>query len=63
MTRVAEPDPRVCLDSEDTIAAYLSASIADDDPGFFLAAIGHVARASGRAAVVLQSGLGREKCL
>jgi len=48
------------LDSEEMIAEYLSAILADGDQDELLAAIGHVARARGMTALAQASGLGRE---
>ncbi len=60
MIKVTEFDPSAYLDSEEAIAAYLSAALEDDDPGIFLAAIGHVAKARGMSTIAQESGLGRE---
>ena len=60
MAKVTEFDPSAYLDSEETIAEYLSAALEEDDPGVFLAAIGHVAKARGMSAIAEESGLGRE---
>tara|TARA_R110002072_G_scaffold184436_1_gene340983 strand:- start:2152 stop:2451 length:300 start_codon:yes stop_codon:yes gene_type:complete len=60
MTKITEFDPSAYLDSEETIAEYLSAALEEDDPDIFLAAIGHVAKARGMSAIAEESGLGRE---
>ncbi len=60
MIKVTEFDPSAYLDSEEAIAAYLSAALEDDDPGILLAAIGHVAKARGMSTIAQESGLGRE---
>ncbi|MEM0953260.1 MAG: addiction module antidote protein [Pseudomonadota bacterium] len=60
MVKVIEFDPSVYLNSKETIAEYLSAALEDDDPGVFLAAVGHVAKARGMSAIAEESGLGRE---
>ncbi len=48
------------LDSEETIAEYLTAALEDENPDVFLAALGDVAKARGMSVVAQNSGLGRE---
>lgn len=48
------------LDSEETIAEYLTAALEDENPDFFPAALGNVAKARGMSAVAQSNGLGRE---
>jgi probable addiction module antidote protein len=48
------------LDSEETIAEYLTAALEDENPDVFLTALGDVAKARGMSAVAQSSGLGRE---
>ncbi len=48
------------LDSEETIAEYLTAIMEEDDPDLLLAAIGDVAKARGMAQIARDTGLGRE---
>lgn len=48
------------LDSEETIAEYLTAIMEEDDPDLLLAAIGDVAKARGMAQIAKDAGLGRE---
>jgi probable addiction module antidote protein len=60
MIKVTEFDPSAYLDTEESIAEYLSAALEDEDPGVFLSAIGHVAKARGMSAIAQDSGLGRE---
>jgi len=48
------------LDSEEVIAEYLNAALADENPDVFLAAIGDVAKARGMAQLAKAAGLGRE---
>ena len=60
MVKVTEFDPSALLDSEETIAEYLTAALEEDDPDIFLAAVGHVAKARGMSAIAKESGLGRE---
>ena len=35
------------LDGDESLAAYLNAALAEDDPGYFAKALGNVARAKG----------------
>lgn len=60
MVKITEFDASVYLDNEETIAAYLSAVLEEDDPSVFLAAIGHVAKARGMTSIAKETGLGRE---
>jgi probable addiction module antidote protein len=60
MIKVAEFDPSAYPDSEETIAEYLTAALEEEDPGVFLSALGHVAKARGMSAIAQESGLGRE---
>ena len=48
------------LDSEETIAEYLSLAALDENPDVLLKALGDVAKARGMAKVAKASGLGRE---
>ena len=47
------------LESEEDIAAYLSACAEEDDPALFLAALGDIARARNITQLVAQTGLTR----
>ena len=60
MVKVSEFDASAYLDSEETIAEYLSAALEEDDPNVFLSAVGHVAKARGMTAIAQEAGLGRE---
>lgn len=60
MTTITPFDAADYLDDEETIAAYLSAALAENNPDAFLQAIGTVARARGMTQVAKDSGLGRE---
>lgn len=60
MVKISEFDASAYLDSEETIAEYLSVALENDDPNVFLVAIGHVAKARGMSAIAQDSGLGRE---
>lgn len=48
------------LDTEESIASYLSSIIEEGDPQLLLAAISDVAKARGMAKIASDSGLGRE---
>ena len=48
------------LDSEEAIAAYLSAVMEENDPNLLIAALGDIARARGLAKLAEDSGLNRE---
>ena len=48
------------LDTEESIASYLSSIIEEGDPRLLLAAISDVAKARGMAKIASDSGLGRE---
>ncbi|RDB60483.1 putative addiction module antidote protein [Gordonibacter sp. 28C] len=49
------------LDSDEAIAAYLTAALEENDPEFFQVALGDVARARGGMAQVAETaGVGRE---
>lgn len=48
------------LDSEEAIAAYLSAALEEDDPALFLAALADVAKARGMTQMAKDAGVGRE---
>jgi probable addiction module antidote protein len=60
MTTLAPFDPADYLNSEETIAEYLSGALEDPDPDIFLLAVRDVARARGMAKLAKDSGLGRE---
>ena len=60
MGKFAKFDASEYLDSEETIAEFLSAALEDENPEVFLAAIGAVAKARGIAAIASSAGLGRE---
>lgn len=60
MTRFTRFDAADYLDSEEAIAAYLSATLEDDDPEMFLVALKTVARARGMTQLAKDTGLGRE---
>lgn len=60
MTKLSKFDAADYLDSEETIAEYLTAALEDENPDVFLAAISDVAKARGMAAIAKSAGLGRE---
>ena len=53
-------DPSDYLDSEETIAEYLTAALENPDPDAFLIAVRDVAKARGITKVAADAGLGRE---
>lgn len=60
MTNFTPFDAADYLDSDEAIAAYLSAALEDDDPDLFLTAVKDVARARGMTQLAKDTGLGRE---
>ena len=61
MTIQTKPfDASEYLDSEEMIAAYLSAALEEDDPNVFLLALSDIAKARGMTHMAQKSGLGRE---
>jgi probable addiction module antidote protein len=48
------------LETEEDMAAYLEAALAEGDPALVSAALGDIARAKGMAHVAEKAGLGRE---
>lgn len=60
MSKFAKFDASDYLNSEKTIAEFLTAALEDEDPAVFLAAISAVAKARGIAGIASSTGLGRE---
>lgn len=61
MTLETRPfDPAAYLDSEETIAAYMTEALDSNDPGFIADALGVIARARGMTQVAREAGLSRE---
>jgi probable addiction module antidote protein len=60
MTRFTQFDAADYLDSDEAIAAYLTAALEDDDPDMFLIAVKEVARSRGMSQLAKETGLGRE---
>lgn len=58
--KITDFDPAAYLDSEKTIAEYLTAILEENDPDLLLSALSDVARARGMAQIAKDSGLGRE---
>ena len=56
---LTEFDPAAYLDSEETIAEYLTQILADGDTDELIQAIGHVAKARGMSQIAKDAGLGR----
>lgn len=48
------------LETEEDMAAYLEAALAENDPALIAAALGDIARAKGMTQIAKQAGLGRE---
>ncbi len=60
MTKFTPFDAADYLDSDETIAAYLTAALEDEDPNIFLVAVKDVARVRGMTQLAKDTGLGRE---
>ena len=58
--KITNFDPAAYLDSDETIAEYLTATLEENDPDLLLAALSNVAKARGMAQIARDSGLGRE---
>lgn len=59
-TKITDLDISEYLDTEESIASYLSSIMEDGDPQLLLSAISDVAKARGMAKIASDSGLGRE---
>lgn len=55
--KTAPFDASEYLDSEEAIAAYLSAALEEDDPALFLAALADVAKARGMTQMAKAAGV------
>ncbi|MBY0267654.1 MAG: putative addiction module antidote protein [Burkholderiales bacterium] len=53
-------DPAEHLETEQDMAAYLEAALAEGEPSLVAAALGDIARAKGMAQIARETGLGRE---
>ena len=60
MTKFTHFDAADYLDNEETIAAYLTAALEDENPDMFLVAVKDVARARSMTQLAKDTGLGRE---
>ena len=60
MTKFTPFDAADYLDNEETIAAYLTAALEDENPDKFHVAVKDVARARGMTQLAKDTGLGRE---
>lgn len=60
MTKFTPFDAADYLDNEETIAAYLTAALEDENPDMFLVAVKDVARTRGMTQLAKDTGLGRE---
>jgi probable addiction module antidote protein len=58
--KITDFDPAAYLDSEETIAEYLTVTLEENDPDLLLAALSNVAKARGMAKIAKDSGIGRE---
>ncbi len=58
--KITDFDLAAYLDSEETIAEYLTAILEENDPDLLLSALSDVAKARGMSIVARESGLGRE---
>lgn len=59
-TKITDLDVSEYLDTEESIASYLSSIIEEGDPQLLLSAISDVAKARGMSKIASDSGLGRE---
>ena len=60
MTKTSRFDAAEYLTSEADYAAYLEAALEENDPEFFVKALGTVARACGMTKIARDAGLSRE---
>ncbi len=60
MKRFKRFDASEYLDSEETIAEYLTAALEDENPQVFIGALGDVAKARGMGEIAKNAGVGRE---
>ena len=60
ISELPEFDAAEYLNSEEDIAAYLTAVIEENDPALLAAALGDIARARGMSQVVKDAGIARE---
>lgn len=58
--KITDFDPAAYLDSEETIAEYLTVTLEENDPDLLLSALSNVAKARGMSQIAKDSGLGRE---
>lgn len=59
-TKTLPWDPAQHLESDEDMAAYLEAALAEGDPALVAAALGDIARAKGMTLLARETGLGRE---
>lgn len=60
VSELPEFDAAEYLNSEEDVAAYLTAVLEEDDPALLAAAIGDIARARGMSQVAKDAGIARE---
>ena len=58
--KITDFNPAAYLDSEETIAEYLTVILEENDSDLLLAALSNVAKARGMAQIAKDSGIGRE---
>ena len=56
----ADWDASDFLDDDEIVVEYLSAALEEDDPEFFIRALGNVARAKGMTSIAERAQLGRQ---
>jgi probable addiction module antidote protein len=59
-SELPEFDPAEYLDSDEAVAEYLTAVLAENDPALLAAALGDIARARGMSDIAKSTGLARE---
>ncbi len=60
ISELPEFDASEYLNTEEDVAAYLTAVLEEDDPGLLAAALGDIARARGMSQVAKDAGIARE---
>lgn len=59
-SKLPEFDPAEYLDSDEAVAGYLTAILAENDAALLAAALGDIARARGMSDIARSTGLARE---
>jgi len=60
VSELSEFDASEYLNTEEEVAAYLTAVLEENDPGLLAAALGDIARARGMTQVAKEAGMARE---